>query len=56
MNGTRLTAEHGYPVRLLVPGYYGVASVKWLTRISAVETPFHGHFQTDRYVYKAHQL
>src|ERR1700733_9613578 len=33
MNGERLTASHGFPVRLVVPGWYGMASVKWLQRI-----------------------
>jgi DMSO/TMAO reductase YedYZ molybdopterin-dependent catalytic subunit len=54
MNGEPLTPGHGYPVRLFVPGYYGVASVKWLERITAADTPFSGHFQTDRYIYRAH--
>ena len=35
MNNAPLTAEHGHPVRLLVPGYYGYKSVKWLNRIEA---------------------
>lgn len=51
LNGAPLTPEHGYPVRLLVPGWYGVASVKWLERITAVDAPFAGHFQAERYVY-----
>jgi len=50
MNGLPLPREHGGPVRLLVPDWYGVASVKWLARITALEQPFTGHFQTDRYV------
>jgi DMSO/TMAO reductase YedYZ molybdopterin-dependent catalytic subunit len=50
MNGERLSAEHGFPVRLIVPGWYGVASVKWLTRIEAVRDPFAGYYQADRYV------
>jgi len=54
LNGAPLAPEHGYPVRVLVPGWYGVASVKWVTRISAVAEPFEGHFQTDRYVYRGH--
>lgn len=54
MNGEPLRPEHGHPVRLFVPGYYGVASVKWLTRIVAVDTPFAGWFQRDRYVYRGH--
>jgi DMSO/TMAO reductase YedYZ molybdopterin-dependent catalytic subunit len=52
MNGEALTAEHGHPVRLVVPSWYAVASVKWLVGIDASATPFEGHFQTDRYVYR----
>src|SRR5437660_3139522 len=36
MNGRELSRDHGYPVRAIVPGHYGMASVKWLTRIQAV--------------------
>lgn len=54
LNGAPLPPEHGYPLRVLVPGWYGVASVKWLTRLEAVARPFSGHFQTDRYVYRGH--
>src|ERR1700716_4338850 len=36
MNGHDLARDHGYPVRAIVPGHYGMASVKWLTRIQAV--------------------
>jgi DMSO/TMAO reductase YedYZ molybdopterin-dependent catalytic subunit len=50
MNGEILNAIHGYPVRLLVPGWYGVASVKWLTRIEVIDRPFDGYFQTKKYV------
>lgn len=49
MNGEALEPSHGYPVRLLVPGWYGVASVKWLTRIDAVAEPFQGYFQSVKY-------
>lgn len=49
MNGEPLTASHGYPLRLFVPGWYGVASVKWLTRIEVVNQPFGGYFQTVKY-------
>jgi DMSO/TMAO reductase YedYZ molybdopterin-dependent catalytic subunit len=52
MNGERLTGEHGAPVRLLVPGWYGVASVKWLTRMEAVREPFRGYYQTKKYTVK----
>ena len=50
MNGKPLPNEHGGPVRLLVPGWYGMASVKWLVRVSAAEQPFTGYFQAQRYV------
>ena len=36
MNGEPLPPQHGYPLRLLMPGWYGMASVKWLDRIEAV--------------------
>src|SRR5262245_32601151 len=39
MNGERLPIQHGYPLRLVVPGWDGVASVKWLSEIAAVERP-----------------
>jgi DMSO/TMAO reductase YedYZ molybdopterin-dependent catalytic subunit len=52
MNGEMLEASHGYPLRLIVPGWYGVASVKWLSRIEAVGSPFQGHFQTTKYTIK----
>jgi len=51
MNGEPLTTMHGAPVRLVVPGWYGMASVKWVTSIDAVRTPFDGYFQQQRYVY-----
>jgi DMSO/TMAO reductase YedYZ molybdopterin-dependent catalytic subunit len=52
MNGEPLPLEHGYPLRLIVPGWYAVASVKWLTAIEATGSPFTGFFQTQRYVYE----
>jgi DMSO/TMAO reductase YedYZ molybdopterin-dependent catalytic subunit len=51
MNGQPLPPRHGYPLRLVVPGWYGVASVKWLTEIRVLGEPFDGHFQTERYIY-----
>lgn len=51
MNGEPLTPAHGAPARLLVPGWYGMASVKWLTRLEALAAPFDGYFQRRRYVY-----
>ncbi|MGZ8579366.1 MAG: sulfite oxidase [Actinomycetota bacterium] len=53
VNGQPLPPQHGYPVRLLVPGWYGMTSVKWLTRIMAVAEPFEG-FQMDAYRLRAH--
>ena len=50
MNGRPLSAEHGAPFRLIVPGWYGVASVKWLLDIRAIAAPFRGFYQADRYV------
>jgi hypothetical protein len=52
MNGEVLEPSHGFPARLLVPGWFGVASVKWLTRIEAVAEPFHGYYQTVKYTVK----
>ena len=52
MNGQPLPAEHGYPLRLIVPGWYGVAAVKWLTEIEVVGHSFSGYFQTEKYVYE----
>jgi DMSO/TMAO reductase YedYZ molybdopterin-dependent catalytic subunit len=52
MNGEALPVQHGYPLRLVVPGFYAVASVKWLSRIELLATPFGGHFQVDSYVYE----
>jgi DMSO/TMAO reductase YedYZ molybdopterin-dependent catalytic subunit len=51
MNGHDLSNDHGYPVRVIVPGHYGMASVKWLTRITAVREHFQGYWQTSDYAY-----
>ena len=51
MNRAPLTGEHGAPVRLLVPGWYGMASVKWLRRIEALDHPLQAHYQTRQYRY-----
>src|SRR5690606_13008026 len=51
-NGEPLTPEHGYPVRLIVPGWYGVASVKWLERMHVTEKNFHGYYQSVKYTVK----
>jgi DMSO/TMAO reductase YedYZ molybdopterin-dependent catalytic subunit len=49
MNDKELTASHGAPVRLLVAGWYGMASVKWLQRLIVTKQPYHGYFQTFEY-------
>src|SRR5579864_4251020 len=49
MNGHPLPAKHGAPLRLVVPGSYAVASVKWLRLITVLEQSFAGPFQTDDY-------
>jgi len=51
MNGQDLNPEHGFPVRLVVPGWYGMASVKWLNRITLSSTPFNGYWQSLEYSY-----
>jgi DMSO/TMAO reductase YedYZ molybdopterin-dependent catalytic subunit len=52
MNGEPLSAPHGYPLRLIAPGWYAVASVKWLTEIEVTERPLVAHYQTDKYHYE----
>jgi DMSO/TMAO reductase YedYZ molybdopterin-dependent catalytic subunit len=49
MNGEPLEAAHGHPLRLFVPGWYGVASVKWLRRVEVINSPFRGYFQSVKY-------
>src|SRR5438105_104225 len=51
MNGRELPPEHGFPVRAIVPGWYAMASVKWLQRIIVTEQPFTGYYQTIDYPY-----
>jgi DMSO/TMAO reductase YedYZ molybdopterin-dependent catalytic subunit len=52
MNGEPLEPQHGAPVRLIVPGWYGMTSVKWLTSIEAVAEPFRGYQQDPAYRYQ----
>ena len=51
MNGEELTPAHGYPLRAIVPGWYGMASVKWLSEITVIAQPFHGYYQSVDYAY-----
>ena len=49
MNGQPLPPQHGFPLRLVVPGWYGMTSVKWLDRITVLDTPFEGYQQARGY-------
>jgi DMSO/TMAO reductase YedYZ molybdopterin-dependent catalytic subunit len=52
MNGEPLPIEHGYPLRLIVPRWYAVASVKWLNEMELIDRAFTGHYQGDKYRYE----
>ena len=52
MNGQPLIPDHGAPFRLIVPHWYAVASVKWLSRIDVLTEPYVGEFQTGHYIYE----
>jgi sulfane dehydrogenase subunit SoxC len=43
LNGSVLPPQHGFPLRLVVPGWYGMTNVKWLTRITVLTEPFDGY-------------
>jgi DMSO/TMAO reductase YedYZ molybdopterin-dependent catalytic subunit len=49
LNGVPLPPQHGFPLRLLVPGWYGMTNVKWLTRITLLDEPFTGYQQAHGY-------
>jgi DMSO/TMAO reductase YedYZ molybdopterin-dependent catalytic subunit len=49
MNGADLTASHGFPLRAVVGGWFGMASVKWLTKVIVTDRPFQGYWQTMDY-------
>jgi sulfane dehydrogenase subunit SoxC len=49
MNGGPLPPQHGFPLRLVVPGWYGMQNVKWLTKITVLEEPFGGYQNTVGY-------
>jgi DMSO/TMAO reductase YedYZ molybdopterin-dependent catalytic subunit len=51
MNGEKLSATHGFPLRAIVPGWYAMASVKWLRRIIVTSKPFNGFYQSLDYTY-----
>ena len=49
VNGVALPPQHGFPLRLVGPGWYGMTSVKWLSRITLVDEPFDGYQQRHSY-------
>lgn len=51
MNGEPLTPAHGFPLRAIVPGWYGMAAVKWLQRIIVTTEPYLGYYQTVDYAF-----
>jgi DMSO/TMAO reductase YedYZ molybdopterin-dependent catalytic subunit len=52
MNGGPLPPQHGFPLRLVVPGWYGMTSVKWLTEIEVLDEPFTGYQQAQAYRFR----
>ena len=52
MDGQPLPHEHGFPARLIVPGWYGMASVKWLAKLQVLDQPYAGFFQKTKYIYE----
>jgi DMSO/TMAO reductase YedYZ molybdopterin-dependent catalytic subunit len=53
MNGAPLLPQHGFPLRLVVPGWYGMTNVKWLASITAVDEPFGGYQHAAAYLMRA---
>jgi hypothetical protein len=52
INGQPLPPQHGFPLRLIVPGWYGMAHVKWLRSITVVDAPFGGYQQARAYHFR----
>jgi sulfane dehydrogenase subunit SoxC len=55
LNGAPLPSQHGFPLRLVVPGWYGMTNVKWLSSIMAVSEPFAGYQQAQSYRWRREQ-
>jgi sulfane dehydrogenase subunit SoxC len=53
MNDAPLPAQHGFPLRLVVPGWYGMTNVKWLEQITVLDRPFDGYQQAAAYRMRA---
>jgi len=52
LNGAPVPPQHGAPLRLVVPGWYGMTSVKWLERITLIDRPFEGYQQSHAYRFR----
>src|SRR5207245_4243871 len=50
--GLPLPPQHGFPLRLIVPGWYGMTNVKWLRQISVTAEPFQGFMQAQAYRFR----
>ena len=55
INGAPLPPQHGFPLRLVVPGWYGMTSVKWLSRITLLDAPFDGYQMRQAYRRRTHE-
>jgi len=55
MNGQPLTLDHGAPVRLVVPGWYGCTCIKWVNEITAVDGGAEATSQMQEYAFRTHQ-
>jgi len=56
INDQPLPPQHGFPVRLIVPGWYGMTHVKWLRSITVTDAPFEGYQQARAYHYRVSEL
>lgn len=54
MNGETLTKAHGFPIRAIVPGLFGIKNVKWITEIEVVETDYKGYWQQRGWTDEGH--
>ena len=53
LNGNFIPFRHGFPLRLVVPSWYGMSWIKWLKKIELVTKPFQGRYQTEEYVIRS---
>jgi DMSO/TMAO reductase YedYZ molybdopterin-dependent catalytic subunit len=52
VNGVPLPPQHGFPARVIVPGWYGMAQVKWLRAVTVTSAPFEGYQQVSAYHFR----